>query len=191
MSVQVGGRVARILLLVVTLMASAVSGHAQDNAVGAGFSAVWIEGDYGRWHTYPGWSVEGERALTPHLVIAAEADGNWYSIDYSNGASESHRAYLFAAGPRLTTSRQARVTGFAQIMAGVLHSSVTLRMPPFPDFNASGSSFAIQPGGGVDAQMTRRTAVRADVGVAVADPWHSFSWQFPVWRVGLLGIYRW
>jgi hypothetical protein len=55
---------------------------------------VWLQGDYSRWYTYSGWSVELARSLTPRVTVAAEAGGNFYSTDYSNGWSESHRRYF-------------------------------------------------------------------------------------------------
>jgi hypothetical protein len=180
-----------ILVLVVTLVASAVSARAQDTEVAAGVSWVWLQGDYGRWHTYQGWSIELARFVTPHLSIAGEAGGSYYPVDYTNGWSESHRIYTFTAGPRVNTSRNDRVTGFVQLLAGVERSSYTLRTPPAPDFNGSATGFVIQPGGGVDVKVARRAAARADLSAVVADPWHSISWQLPLWRFGLSGVYRW
>jgi hypothetical protein len=190
-AVRTWKRTASILVLVVTLLASAASARAQDTEVAAGISWVWLQGDYGRWHTYQGWSLELARSVTPHLSVVGEAGGNYYSVDYSNGWSESHRVYTFTAGPRVNTSRNDKVIGFVQLLAGVTRVSSTLRNPPEPDFNGSSSGFAIQPGGGVDVKVARRAAVRADLSAVVADPWHSISWQLSLWRLGLSGVYRW
>jgi hypothetical protein len=179
------------ILVIVALLAPVASARAQDAEVAAGISWSWIEGDYARWHMYQGWSLEVARSLTPHLGITGEADGNYYSLDYSNGWSESHRVFIFAVGPKLTTSRNNRVIEFAQLLVGMEHFSATLHTPPDPDFNGSSSEFAIEPGGGVDVRLTRRVAVRARVAVAIADPWHATFWQLPLWRLGLSGVYKW
>ena len=120
-----------------------------------------------------------------------EVSGNYRAVDYSNGWSESHRAYVFAAGPKVVTSRRERLVAFGQVLVGVQRFNDTLHTPPAPDLNLSSSSFVIQPGGGVDVTVAPQVAVRVDISSVVADPWHSFSWQRPAWRLGLGGVYRW
>ena len=180
-----------ILVLLITLLVNPVSSQAQDTEVAGSLSCLWLQGDYARWLTYPGWSVDFAQGLAPHLSVAVEVGGNYRAVDYSNGWSESHRAYVFAAGPKVVTSRRERLVAFGQVLAGVQRFNDTLRTPPAPDFNLSSSSFVIQPGGGVDMTVARQVAARADISAVVADPWHSFSWQLLEWRLGIGGVYKW
>jgi hypothetical protein len=186
-------RCAAILVLVaVALLENAASACAQETQVAAGISWLWLQGDYARWHTYPGWSFGLARSVTPHVSIAGEANGNYYSPpDWSNGWSESHRSYTIAVGPKLNTSRNSRLIIFAQALAGIEASSSTLHTPPSPDFNGSSVGFVIQPGGGVDVQVARRVALRTGLDVVVVDPWSSISWQLAQWRLRLAAVYGW
>jgi hypothetical protein len=190
-AMRIWKRDASMLALVVTLLANAAPARAQDTEVAAGISWVWLQGDYGRWHTYPGWSLELARSVTPHVTIAGEVGGNTYSVEYSNGWSESHRIFIVMAGPRVNSSRDERVIGFVQVLSGVEHFSDNLHTPPELDFDTSSSGFAIQPGGGIDLKVSRRAAVRADLSDLVFEPWHSFYWRLPQWRLGLSGVFRW
>jgi len=189
--VDFGKAVTTILVLVMTLLGSPASSEAQDTEVAGSLSWLWFRGDYARWLTYPGWSVDFAQGLTPHLSVAVEVGGNYRAVDYSNGWSESHRAYVFAAGPKVVTSTRERLVAFGQVLVGVQRFNDTIRTPPAPDFNSSSSSFVIHSGGGVDVTVARQVAVRVDISAVIGDPWHSLSWQRPEWRLGLGGVYRW
>ena len=152
---------------------------------------MWLQGDYGRWQLYKGWSAEVGKGVGPHLTLVGEMGGNRYSIDFTNGWSESHSIYTFTAGARVNTATRQRVIGFGQLLAGTVHVSANLHGPPEPDLNASSSSFFLQPGTGIDVTVTQSVAVRSALSVGIADPWHSLSWHLPMWRLGLSAVYKW
>jgi hypothetical protein len=81
------------------------------------------------------------------------------------------------------------VRGFARVLAGIEQTASTRDTPPLPDFEAWSSSFAIKVGGGADIRLARHEAVRGYVDVTIAEPFHSFSWNFPQWRFRISGLY--
>ena len=180
-----------LLITFAVLVALSGSLYGQQTEIAGGISWEWLQGDYGRWHLYNGWSAEAGRAVTAHLTLVGELGGNRYSTDSTNGWSESHSIYTFTAGARVNTATRQRVIGFGQMLAGAVRVSTNLHTPPGPDFNGSGSSFFLQPGAEIDITATQSLAVRSAISMGIADPWHSLSWHLPMWRLGAAAVYKW
>src|SRR5258708_17089065 len=67
-----GKTVTTILVVIITVLVNPASSEAQDTEVAGSLSWLWLQGDYARWLTYPGWSVDFARGLAPHVSVAVE-----------------------------------------------------------------------------------------------------------------------
>lgn len=81
-----------------------------------------------------------------------------------------------------TGARGRSVIPFVQFLAGVAHSSDTLRNLPEPDLLIGSSAFAIQAGGGVDLRVSRHLLVRTSGNVRIDRPQYSIDWHYPEWK---------
>ena len=128
-----------------------------------------------------GWMAGADVAITDWLSVVVDASRHWQStldVDLSTSA---------ITGGLRASARIGRLTEFAQLLAGVAHSSSSV-----VGVTSAENDFAIQPGGGVDYPSGRRFAVRVEIdyraiaggiGPPIADPRHQFRF---VWAL----IYR-
>ena len=180
-----------LLLVVLALSVSATPARAQRTEVGGGVSWSWLQGDYGQWYTYQGWSLEAGRSITPHFSIIGRLNTDAYSDHFSNGSSDSYRNVALTGGPKLSTSPNGRVMAFAQLPVGIERRSYTLREVTVPDLHESSSGFGIEPGGGVDVKVVGPVAARAQLNAGVFEPWHPIFWRLARWQLAVGGVYKW
>jgi hypothetical protein len=93
------------------------------------------------------------------LEIAGEVD----SYIGSPGSENTTTLLDYLVGPRISFSRNSRLSPFADFMAGgqSLHNSSTQHSY----FYANGGGAALAGDGGVDVKLTRHLAVRAEAGI--------------------------
>jgi uncharacterized protein YraI len=116
--------------------------------------------------------VGADLALTDWLAAVVDASSHSRStLDIELSAS------AITAGVRVS-ARIGPITEFAQLLAGVAHSSSTV-----VGITSSDNNLAIQPGGGLEYPSGRRVAARFEIdyrviaggiGPPIADPRHQF-----------------
>jgi opacity protein-like surface antigen len=118
----------------------------------AGYSYIRMSVAYNYHQNFNGWN--GSLAFNPSRWIGVVAD---FSGHYS---SDSLSNYSFLVGPRFTYRTQSRITPFAHALAGVAREgegTVSLNGPGGRTYR-TGIAYAL--GGGIDAAITERIAVR-------------------------------
>jgi hypothetical protein len=153
--------------------------------IGGGYQNAAIRHEF-EWANYQGWSIEEATFVRPRLALPVVVDAafwNWVDPRNSSGG-ERHSIYGFLAGLRVTASQDRTAVPFVQMLAGRGQSKVVLSSPGSPSLQLADSAFVIQPGGGVDVRLTRQVWIRSSVAARVAEPLHTFSWQYAEWRFG-------
>ena len=105
-----------------------------------------------------GWNGSVAVNVRPWLGIVGDFGGTYTRLD-SPGASERIRTHSFLFGPRFSARRRARVTPFAHALLGAAHTDSRARELGL-DFRFKDAAFAAALGGGLDARVSRRVAVR-------------------------------
>jgi hypothetical protein len=128
-----------------------------------------------------GWMAGVDVAVTDWLSAVVDVSRHWEStLDIDLSASAM-------TGGLRASARVGRLTEFAQLLAGVAHSSSTV-----VGVTSSQNNLTIQPGGGVEYPSGRRVAARFEfdyrgiaggIGPPIADPRHQFRF---VWAL----VYR-
>ncbi len=176
-------------LLVLTAPIFALGQDAPDFEIGAGYSLAFLRRDYD-WATYPGWRVEAARRVAPYWAFAGIVQCNYYSlVDDRFGDSESHRTYTFLAGVKTAANRRRRVMPLFQALAGVEHSSSTLRPIGVPPLDLSTNGFVVQGGTGVHVWVGSAVALEVGLDALMRGPWYGTSWLYPEWRAGVSVVY--
>jgi hypothetical protein len=167
--------VRRSLVLVTVLLGLATSAFAQsvpNLEVSGGWQIV-----RGEFDTIPaGWSAEVAGNLNRVLGLVVEVDGLYETFEDSFDAggaiatlSVEDRLHAFLGGARLNLRAVPRITPFAELLAGVVHRSVSdsLIIPGFISEETSVASQtepALQLGGGATLDVTSALGVRVGVG---------------------------
>jgi hypothetical protein len=140
-------------LAVVLVWLGGTTAHAQsrgDGNVAVSYSFLGEPGD-GGINVPAGWLASFSRDVKPLLSIVGEAGGNYLFDD-----GETLGLHTFQAGIRLAGSTAGRARPYAQVLAGVAVASCCGEVA---------ARAVIEPGGGVDVPLGRRTALRLGVGV--------------------------
>jgi opacity protein-like surface antigen len=146
---------AKIFGVLIFSLSTALLSFAQDfpkTEVFAGYSYVRMSVAQNYHQNFNGWN--GSLAFNPNRWVGVVAD---FSGHYS---SDSLSNYSFLVGPRFTYRTQSRITPFAHALAGVAREgegTVSLNGPGGRTYR-TGIAYAL--GGGVDAALTERIAVR-------------------------------
>ena len=114
---------------------------------GAEFSN--FQPDYSPVNRLEGLGAYADWSLNTNLAV--EGEMRFLHFNSNGGAYQDH--YLI--GPKLSTNRWARFKPYAKFLVGMGKNN-------FPYNIGYGKYFALAPGGGVDYELSRRFAVRAD-----------------------------
>jgi len=147
-------------------------------AGGYGYAAIRHEFD---WKNYQGFWLGTSLYVRSQLGIVGEFDRLVWSRTYNASVGETHRRYGYLGGVKFTSRRDRSASGFVQALAGVGHDHTTLGTGD--ELELSGSTFAIQFGGGGDFHLTQAVSVRTAGDVRINGPQHSTDWHFPEWRL--------
>ena len=93
----------------------------------------------------------GSVAYNPNAVLGILGD---FGV-YHNGQVGSTNFVTYLFGPRLSYRKSGRITPYAQLVLGGAHESFS-----FAGISASSNAFALSTGGGLDAGISPRFAVR-------------------------------
>jgi hypothetical protein len=109
-----------------------------------------------------GWNTSAAGSVTPWLSVIGEFGGN-YETDEDFGVSA--QLHSFMGGMRfIGRFANGRVNPFGQFLGGVEYGHVSGRLTDFGSVPLdSATSFAIQPGGGVDIGLSESIALRMQV----------------------------
>ena len=106
---------------------------------------------------FKGWVASVAGYLNDWLGIAGEFGGSYATATVS-GTSYSLTEVSFMGGPKFALHKNTKVTPFVQVLLGGVHTS----SGGAAFFGAPGASFAAQPGGGVDVNMTSNFGLRVE-----------------------------
>ena len=157
---------------------SSATAQKSDVAGGYGYAAIRHEFD---WKNYQGFWLGTSLYVRSQLGIVGEFDRLVWSRTYNASVGETHRRYGYLGGVKFTSRRDRSASGFVQALAGVGHDHTTLGTGD--ELELSGSTFAIQFGGGGDFHLTQAVSVRTAGDVRINGPQHSTDWHFPEWRL--------
>jgi opacity protein-like surface antigen len=145
----------KLIGIILSLACSCVIAMAQDTPrveAFAGYSYIRMSVAHDYHQNFNGWN--GSLAFNPSRWVGVVADlsGHYSSDSLSN--------YSFLVGPRFTYRTQSRISPFAHALAGVAREgegTVSLNGPGGRTYR-TGIAYAL--GGGIDAAITERIAVR-------------------------------
>jgi hypothetical protein len=120
---------------------------------------------------FRGWAASVGGALTRALEIVGEVGGNYKTLGSPPGfdAEASVKIHTFMGGPRYVWRGKGGDRGFVQMLAGAARGSAAITacgsIPEefcglIRNASVSRTFFSLQPGGGVDFGIARRTAIR-------------------------------
>ena len=166
-----GRRFSTALIVLTALAAPPVAGAQDVPAATVSGSYAFlkdkdVEGLFGL-----GWAASIGGAVTRSLEIVGEVGGNYKTIASppAFGAEASAKIHTFLGGPRYLWRGRGSTSGFAQVLAGAAHASVGITAcgsilaefcAEIQEAGVSRTFFTVQPGGGVDVAIARRTAIR-------------------------------
>ncbi len=123
---------------------------------------------FGTENTFNGWSVEGQYNVDRWLGVVADVSGR--SGTYLTAAPgikgiPTGSMYSFLFGPVISYRTKSKMTPFFHVLAGWERSSqgsstITGPSAPVPAVAVTYNPFAVEVGGGVDYNLTRRFSVR-------------------------------
>ena len=134
----------RLLLVALAFSVLVTAAHAQDTPVAdvaAGYSVVYVVKGY----TYFMNGGSGSATLNVNNWLGAVGDFGAYHAP-SGVSSLTAETYTF--GPRFSYRRWSRLTPFAQVVLGGVHSSVVTS-----SFTGASNAFALGVGGGADLSL--------------------------------------
>ena len=144
--------IAIVLVLLAGSAASAQQKPTNDLAISWGLLA---ESE----NTMPlGWVVASTSHINERVSFVAEFGGNYKTVE-SLGVNVTLSEHSFLGGVRFRPAPSSKVTPFIQALLGVARVGGGASVAGF-DVNVSKNMFAIQPGGGVDIEVAKNTAVR-------------------------------
>ena len=137
-----------LILLTFLLSLSAVAADYPQAEVFGGFQYSHLQLANGL--NAPGYNVAFTGNFNRYFGVTADLGAGYTNISAINVSN-----YTYAFGPVLSFRTHQRVTPFAHVLFGGEHASASLRQ-----FGETINGFALLAGGGVDANMNRRFAVR-------------------------------
>lgn len=155
--------------LTVVLVLSAVLAWTPTPALAQDPPSVEIAGGYQyMWdkeleESFPtGWFVSGAGHLTSRLAVVGEIAGS-HKTERDADFKASFSLYTFMGGVRLSlTQRSSTVRPFVQLLGGMARASASVDVAGMR-LEESLTEPAVQPGGGVDIQLSPATAARVMV----------------------------
>jgi opacity protein-like surface antigen len=145
----------RHALIAVFLAATAGNAYAQETPafdVSGGYSFLRDQSVEENFH---GWVASATGNFSPLFGITGEIGGNYKTVQIL-GTDLNFSVHSYMAGPRFTARGSAGFTPFAQLLVGAARASGSVL-----GFSASGTEFAMQPGGGVDFWLQPNVGIRA------------------------------
>jgi hypothetical protein len=110
-----------------------------------------------------GWMASVAGNATSWLALVGEVGGSYKN--YTSGAAELNlKVHTFLAGPRIGVTANSPISPFAQFLVGIAHGSADVGVPGV-SVVVRGTSFAIQPGFGIDLNMSSRRALRLQLDI--------------------------
>lgn len=103
-----------------------------------------------------GWMVSVAAGVAPWLRVVGEVGGSYKTLVIP-GDAPTFTVYHFMGGPRLTATRDRRLSPFAQVLFGAARATTTV-----VGVRETVTDFAYQPGGGLDVNLRRNVALRLD-----------------------------
>jgi hypothetical protein len=157
--------VVRLLVVVMMIFVSAVSGYAQQEKpkyeVTGGYSYTGFESQ-----NMNGWFGSFAGTVNPWLGLAGDLSGHYASQSASGGGfsvSADTSLYSYRFGPRISKPVGQRMTPFAQMLFGGAtlrtSGSTTTGSETF-DVTQSVNGFAMGLGGGLDIDASERIGIR-------------------------------
>jgi hypothetical protein len=101
-----------------------------------------------------GWTVSITRNITPVLGLTGELGGNYEAIRiyrFGGLVTVTRKYHALLAGPRVASWKNARVTPYAHLLAGLVFDIV--------EGNDAPPAFALEPGGGIDFWIRPRIGI--------------------------------
>lgn len=118
-----------------------------------------------------GWYAEFGYKVVPHIALTGEVNGGYSTATVQDVNIANHKLHTFLAGPRFDITEGKKVTPFAKVLVGVARTNwdatETAKEVAQDLLGASSfadTKFAVQFGGGVDVNVTKRVAVRSELG---------------------------
>ena len=146
-----------LFLVGILVLSAAATARAQAPAavagdVGVSYSFLRIlEGD---GENLPaGWLASFAGRVTPAVSVVGEVGGN-----YKSESGQTLKLHTFQGGVRVSSGTSVEVRPYAQFLVGGMNLTCC---------GEGVTHWMVEPGGGVDVPINRRTAVRFGVGVPV------------------------
>jgi opacity protein-like surface antigen len=146
---------------------------------------AFVAGEFDVAH-YWGWGASVGFDVTPSMMLILEASGAYHRDQINASVSDAFADYTVVGGPKFVAQRRARP--YVQLLVGVLESRSTFQSPAVQTF--SHTSFAFQPGVGVDVPISEHVRLRVAGDWIIGDPRYALYWLHPHIRVGTGVAYR-
>jgi opacity protein-like surface antigen len=143
-----------LLMTVACVLFLAYPAHAADATkmdVSGGYAFL---DDISESQTFNGWAASVGGYFNDLVGLVAEVGGTYKTVTVI-GTSVSLSEYSFLAGPKFVSRKNPQVTPFVQVLLGGVHDTAGAL-----GSNVSENNFAVQPGGGVDVNMTPNLGLR-------------------------------
>ena len=144
--------------LVLILPLTGLAQKAPKAEIFGGYSYLHADDDDGGLDLH-GWNASAAINFTKYAGIVADFSGHYDTATLSPGVRADLSAYLFLVGPRFTYREHKVLQPFGHVLLGAARSHTstfgTLGRVKFDD-----SAFAMAIGGGLDAKVHDRLAVR-------------------------------
>jgi opacity protein-like surface antigen len=147
----------KVACLMGLVLLSALSAAAQDD------SRIDIFAGYSFVHTGPGAQLSSFNAnggvasvaLNFSSWLSGVVEGGGVHVSKIGGADVDATAETFMAGPKISPLRGSRLSPFAQVLAGFIHTN-----PGYSQQTINHNTFAMAPGAGLDWNATRHLGIR-------------------------------
>jgi opacity protein-like surface antigen len=106
-----------------------------------------------------GWNASTAINVTKWVGIAADFSGHYGEATLTPGAKADISGYLFLVGPRFSYRENKVLTPFGHVLLGAARQNVSY-FTTGGKVNFNDSAFALAVGGGLDAKIHDRLAIR-------------------------------